>query len=96
MFAVVVTIKVATGGMEAFMPMMLSNATTSLADEQGCRRFDVCTDPDRPDEVVLYELYDTPEAFQAHLASSHYAVFDTAAAPLIASKTVATFSEVHS
>ncbi|SOH93871.1 Quinol monooxygenase YgiN [Monaibacterium marinum] len=96
MFAVVVTLTVKPDQIALFMPAMLNNAQTSLATEQGCQRFDVCTDPARPNEVFLYELYTDRAAFDAHLASDHYRAFDQITGPQVISKNVRTFTQVVS
>ncbi len=96
MFAVVVTFQIAPGQMAAFLPRMRANAAASLRHEPGCHRFDVCTDPARPDEVFLYELYTDQAAFDAHLATDHFKAFDAEAGPMIAGKSVATYAEVSS
>lgn len=54
---------------------MLDNAPRSREDEQGGRRFDVCTDAGRPGVVYLYELYDDRAAFDTHLASARFKAF---------------------
>lgn len=94
MFAVTVTFTLKPGRMDRFLPLMTENARTSLTAEAGCRRFDVLTDPDRPDSVFLYELYDSSGAFDLHLQSAHFKAFDAAVAEDIAGKTVATFRTV--
>ena len=94
MYAVTVRFTLIDGQASAFMPLVLANARASLSDEPGCRQFDVCTDPDKPGTVLLYELYNTRAAFDAHLASTHFRAFDAAAAPMIAAKDIATFREV--
>ena len=83
MFVVTVAFTLQPGEAGAFLPLMRANAATSLQAEPGCLRFDVCTDPDRPDEVFLYEVYASPEAFAAHLASAHFTGFDAASAAMI-------------
>lgn len=95
MYAVVVTFTLKPGLMEDFLPYMLENATTSLLEEYGCHRFDVCTDPGRPDEVFLYELYTDRAAFDLHLDTPHFKAFDAVAGGMIAAKTVATYVRVH-
>lgn len=70
----------------AFMPLMLENARVSRQTEPGCRRFDVCRDPARPERVFLYEIYDDRAAFDAHLAAPHFKAFDTAVKAMVASK----------
>lgn len=96
MYAVVVTFEVKEDRIEVFMPAMVRNAQTSLAEEPGCCRFDVCTDPSRANEVFLYELYTDRAAFDAHLASDHFMAFDAHVADMIAGKTVRTYTEVAS
>ena len=95
MFAVVVTMRVRPGHFEAFMAAITANAATSLAEEPECSRFDVWTDPNRPGEVFLYELYTDRAAFDAHLGAPHFKGFDAAAADMIAHKAIATFDTVH-
>lgn len=93
-FAVCVTFEIAPGRMDDFMPLMLRNAWTSLAEESGCRQFDVLTDPSLPNEVGLYELYTDAAAFDAHLASAHFKAFDAATADMIATKSVRRYTQV--
>ena len=72
-----------------FRRLVLENAAASLRDEPGCSRFDVLTPESCPtDWVVLYEIYDDVAAFDAHLATPHYARFAAATEPLVARKTV--------
>ena len=94
MFAVTVTIEVAEGRMAEFLPAMMENARASR-HEPACRRFDVLTDPARPDEVFLYEIYDDAAGFDAHRETSHYKTFDATVAPMIAAKRVATWIDVQ-
>lgn len=94
MYAVCVTFKLETGQAASFMPLMHENARTSLREEPDCLQFDVLSDPSRPDQVFLYELYSDRAAFDAHLASSHFKVFDAATSAMIAGKDVQTWGEV--
>ena len=95
-FAVVVTFQIKPGRMEDFMPLMLQNAATSLAIEPGCHQFDVATDPARPDEVFLYEIYADRAAFETHLAAAHFKTFDGLAGEMIADKAIKTYAKVES
>lgn len=94
MYAVVVTFQIRPDDMAAFMPAMLENAATTLAKEDGCHQFDVCTDPDRSGEVFLYELYTDRAAFDVHLASPHFKSFDALVGPMILFKVAATYARV--
>ena len=93
-YAVVVTFQIDPAQFDAFMPLMMANAQTSQADEPGCHQFDVATDPARPNEVFLYEIYDNLAAFNAHLASAHFKAFDAAISAMVQGKTVTTYSQV--
>ena len=94
MYAVCVSFRIQPGRVGHFMPLIKDNATNSLEKEDGCRRFDICTDPNRPDEVFLYELYDSPDAFALHKASDHYAKFDGSVVDMVAEKIVRTYALV--
>jgi len=94
MFAVVVTFEVAPGKMAEFLPLISENARASLADEPGCHRFDVCTDPAREGEVFLYEIYEDEAAFETHQAMPHFSAFNAQAGDMIAAKEIKTYAEV--
>ena len=96
MFAVTVVIRVKPGTMDDFMPLMLENARASLAHEPACSRFDVMTDPERPDVVALHEIYDDADGFAAHRETPHYKRFDAATGSMIADKSVLTWRGVVS
>ena len=81
-FVILARFRVVPGARDAFLAAVGRNAAASVADEPGCRRFDVLTpDSGDADEVVLYEIYADAAAFDAHLRTPHYAAFraDTAA-----------------
>lgn len=94
MFAVVVTFQITQGQMQAFLPLINSNAKASVRDEVGCHQFDVATDPARPDEVFLYEIYDDEAAFDTHRTMPHFLAFEAAAGHMIAAKDVRTYATV--
>ncbi len=96
MFAVTVTFTVKSEHMAAFLSLVEENARRSLQEEEGCRRFDVCTDPARANEVFLYEIYTDRAAFDLHLESAHFRDFDAAVASMTAGKAVATYERVRS
>ena len=95
MYAVIVTFQISPGAMPGFLPLMADNAAASLRDEPGCHQFDVATDPARPDEVFLYEIYTDRAAFDTHLASAHFKLFDATVVPMITAKEVRTYAEVR-
>ena len=87
-FVIVVEFRIREGQMQAFRKLMDENARASCRDEPGCRRFDVLSSPKDPDHILLYEIYDDRAAFDAHVKTKHFAVFNTESAPLVASKAV--------
>lgn len=88
MYVITVEFEIKPADLAAFLPLMSQNATASARDEPGCRQFDVCQDPDNPNHIFLYELYDDRAAFDAHLAAPHFTAFDKATSGMIRSKTV--------
>ena len=60
---------------DEFLELCRFDGTRSVADEPGCRQFDVNTTGESPDQIVLYEVYDDAAAFEAHKSMPHYAVF---------------------
>ena len=96
MFAVVVTFEIKSSETAEFLTAMKKNAQTSLANETGCHQFDVCTDPDRPNEVFLYELYTDEAAFDVHRSSTHFRDFNAQVGTMISRKDVKTYSVVAS
>ena len=94
MLALVVTFVVKAQSIAEFMPLMLANAKNSLALEDGCHQFDVCTDSERPNEVFLYELYSDALAFQTHLSSAHFQEFNTETLAMLADKQVKSYTQV--
>ncbi len=90
MYVVTVEFDVHAQHLAAFVPLMRENARASRAREPGCRQFDVCTDPARPNCVFLYEIYADRAAFDAHLASPHFRHFDAAVRDMVAGKAVRT------
>lgn len=91
MYAVVVDLRIQLAQIEAFMPLMKAQAQNSLSREPGCWVFDVCQNPEAPDHILFYEVYDNHDAFEAHLVSDHYKTFDAAVASLVTEKIVSSF-----
>jgi (4S)-4-hydroxy-5-phosphonooxypentane-2,3-dione isomerase len=73
MFSLIVHLQIDPTGREEFLDAMRANAETSVQDEPGCLRFDLCSVADDPDRFVLYELYADEAAFAEHKAAPHFA-----------------------
>jgi (4S)-4-hydroxy-5-phosphonooxypentane-2,3-dione isomerase len=95
MHTVTVLFKIHAAHYTEFVIAIKDNAQTSLSAEPGCHQFDVCEGSNAQcPEIFLYEVYASKEAFQAHLATPHFAQFNTLTAPWVADKTVAVFERI--
>lgn len=96
MYVVVVEFSVPAPRAGAFHERVLQQARDTRRLESGCHQFDVCVDPGRPGLVFLYEVYSDRQAFETHLASSHFAAFDAAVGGWIDSKKITTYERLES
>jgi len=87
-FVVLVDFKLKPGALDAFRELIDLNATASVRDEAGCRRFDVMVARGEADRVLLYEIYDDEAAFDEHCNTPHFHQFDKQSAPLVETKLV--------
>ncbi len=94
MYVVIVDFVAKPEHVESFRTEMIRNAKASLADEPGCRQFDVSVAADDPAKIFLYELYDDRAAFDAHLKTKHYREFDAKTAPWVAAKAARHFLRI--
>jgi (4S)-4-hydroxy-5-phosphonooxypentane-2,3-dione isomerase len=86
--AILVEFTVKSDAIGRFRELITTNATRSLSQEPGCRRFDVLSSADEPGRIVLYEIYDDDRAFELHLATPHYKDFAAAAEPMIETRSI--------
>lgn len=91
MYVVTVVFEVQPEFAGSFREAVLQQAKNSLTLEAACSCFDVCFDPDRPERVFLYEIYDDRAAFELHMATDHFAAFDQRVTPWVVTKTVETW-----
>ena len=64
--AIVATIKVAPGRRDEYLKHMRAHAERCRANEPGTLQFEILAPHDDHDTVMLYEVYASAEAFQAH------------------------------
>jgi len=74
-FVVIPEFVVKRDSIEAFLALAQDDASRSLADEPGCRQFDIVQSEGAPDHILFYEVYDSRAAFDAHLQTPHLARF---------------------
>lgn len=94
MLAVIVEFHIRPAFVDEFAAAIVDNASASRRSEPGCRQFDVCRNSAKPQLFFLYELYDDEEAFQAHLATSHFKAMDQRTAGWIERKTVQRYERI--
>ena len=87
-FVLVVDFQVKPESLAKFNEQIAVNAKASVAKEPGCRQFDVLRAIDDPCRVVLYEVYDSEDAFKAHLEQPHTKTFLGLAKELVAKQSV--------
>jgi (4S)-4-hydroxy-5-phosphonooxypentane-2,3-dione isomerase len=87
-FVVLVDFRLKPGSQSGFRKLVDANATDSVRNEPGCRRFDVLEVQAQSDRVLLYEIYDNEAAFDEHCRTRHFLDFDKASAALVAEKIV--------
>ena len=91
-FAITVDFTVKPGAMASFRKLIDKNAQDSCAHEPGCRRFDVLVPNDTADRVFLYEIYANRAAFDAHLKTPHFDMFNRESEALILTKNVVQYT----
>jgi quinol monooxygenase YgiN len=64
--AIVATVKTAPGKRDEYINHLKAHAERSLATEPGTLEFKILVPQKEADTVMLYELYASPEAFEAH------------------------------
>jgi quinol monooxygenase YgiN len=68
--------------------LILANAALSLQEEPGCLRFDVLVSSDDPARIILYEIYESAGAFDAHLKMPHFLEFSEATREMFAARII--------
>ena len=65
-FAIVATIKTAPGKRNEYLKHLKAHAQRCLATEPGTLNFEILVPQKEDDTIMLYEVYASPEAFEAH------------------------------
>jgi quinol monooxygenase YgiN len=94
-FIVIAEFQVKQDSIAAFLAAARNDAERSLASEPGCRQFDIVQPNVTDGTVIFYEVYDSREAFDAHLKTPHVAAFRAAFPPLIVAERPVRFADRH-
>ena len=65
-FAIVATIKTVPGKRSEYLTHLKAHAQRCLATEPGTLKFEILVPQKEDDTIMLYEVYASPEAFEAH------------------------------
>ncbi len=87
MLVIAVRLDINSDSRSAFRQHILTSATNSLANEPGCKRYDVSFADDDA-ACFVYEIYADRSAFEAHLKTDHFETFDRNTQGMIADKRV--------
>lgn len=74
-FVVIAEFEVKADCIDAFLALARDDAQCSLAEEPGCRQFDIVLPEAGSNAVLFYEVYDSRAAFDAHLLTPHVGRF---------------------
>lgn len=94
-YIVVAEFEVKAEAIDAFLEAAIADASASVANEPGCRQFDVTRSNEEPNRVLLYEVYDSEAAFDAHRAMPRLKTFRERIEPLIVSRHGRRLTRVH-
>lgn len=64
--AIVATIKTVPGKRDEYLKHLKAHGARCLAAEPGTLTFDIMVPKEQADTLLLYEVYESPEAFQTH------------------------------
>ena len=95
MLAVCVDFEIDLTSLDAFLIIMMKNASDSLANEVGCRQFDIAQDQQNPTKIFFYELYDDAVAFEMHKNASHYLEFNDAILGMVNKKSIRLLKKIN-
>lgn len=83
LFVLIAELQVKPEAVEKFIPLILSNANTSVHSERGCMQFDVTQDSEDPTKFALYEVYADQASFDLHGQMPHVKDFFAKAKDMI-------------
>jgi quinol monooxygenase YgiN len=85
-FVLAVELEIAPPELDNYKAAIKENGQASVRDELGCREFNIVFEKDNPTRVLLFEVYDSADAYAAHQASAHFKKYADATASMIKSR----------
>lgn len=92
MFVVAVFFEANRGYADQLRSALISHAAETRANEPGCQQYDVSADPLDSHSFLLYEVFDSEAAYNAHHELERYAQFAGRIEPWVASKRILTYT----
>lgn len=84
--ALVVEIRTQPGQRDAFLARLRQHRAKVLANDPGCRGFEILLAEEEPDSLVLYEAYQDEQALEEHDAAPYFQAYREDTAAMIASR----------
>ena len=82
----VVELNIVPGEKERFLARARAHRDTVLANEPGCRKFDILTPRERDDAVILIEAYAGEDALETHFNTPYMKEYLADTGPMIAGR----------
>jgi len=83
MYILMVRLKAKQDHINDFIKASIADATGSVLNEPGCRRFDIIQDETDPTLFAFNEVYNDEAAFEHHKTTPHFKQWDTAVKPAL-------------
>ncbi len=81
--SVIAEFKVDEKDLDSFYGQLCGHAATSLAEDEGCERFDVMRPRKSAGRVLIYEIWTSKQALNTHAESEHTAQYRDATAHMV-------------
>ena len=91
MYILMVRMAVKPDQVQDFIAASILDASGSVNNEPGCRRFDIIQDAEIPTKFAFTEVYNDEAAFEAHKVAPHFKTWDAAVKDLFASDLAVSF-----
>lgn len=83
MYILMVRLKVKRDHIDGFIKASIADATNSVLNELGCRRFDIIQDETESALFAFTEVYNDEAAFEHHKTTQHFKAWDSTVKPML-------------
>jgi autoinducer 2-degrading protein len=96
MFVTIQTFEIEPDSVSLFRAALTKHGEVTRQRESGCRRFDINVDLNIPQRYLVYTVYANEAAYNHHILTEHYNIFEEITLPWIVSRTLAFWDLVAS